>query len=94
VMNKIEVIRTYIEKQNNIQKSKKSILTNEDEDWINSTKILLNLSETQFYKVNSLFKGYRLKNSSKKFEKNIFDKPKSKKERNQLFKKICEKLSA
>jgi nucleoside phosphorylase len=94
VMNKIEVIRTYIEKQNNIQKSKKSILTNEDEDWINSTKILLNLSETQFYKVNSLFKGYRLKNSYKKFEKNIFDKPKSKKERNQLFKKICEKLSA
>ena len=84
----------YLEKQNNIQKSKKSILTNEDKDWIKSTKILLNLSETQFYKINSLFKGYRLKNSSKKFEKNIFEKPKSKKERNQLFKKICEKLSA
>ena len=94
VKNKIEVIRTFIEQQNNIQKLKKSILTNEDKEWINSAKKVLNLSETQFYKINSLFKGYRLKNPYKKFEENIIKKPTSKKERNQLFKKTCEKLSA
>ncbi len=94
VKKKIEVIRAFIEQQHNLQKLKKSILTNEDKNWIKSAKIKLNLSETQFYKINSLFKGYRLKNPHKKFEENIIKKPKSKKERNQLFKKTCEKLSA
>ena len=92
VKNHINTIQLYLSNSNKIQKIIKPILSNVDLDWIENFRFKLNLTETQYYKLISLCKGYRLKNPLIKFENTLLKKNKSKQERNLIFSYVCEFL--
>lgn len=90
----IDTIQLFLTNISKIQKKIKPILSNNDNDWIENLRIKLNLTETQYYQLISICKGYRLKNPSLKFEDTLLKKPSSKQERDQTFRKTCEFLKA
>ena len=94
IKNHIPTIQLYLSNSKNIQKKIKPILSNIDLDWIENFRFKLKLTETQYFKLISLCKGYRLKNPSIKFENNLLKDSKSKQDRNQSFKYVCEILKA
>ena len=94
IKNHINTIELYLSNSKKIQKTIKPILSIADLEWIENFRFKLNLTETQYFKLISLCKGYRLKNPLLKFENNILKKPISKQDRNQIFRYACEFLKA
>lgn len=70
------------------------ILNEYDEQWLVQTIKTLRLTETQSLKIEKYFKGKKIRNPDYSYPNILINRPENKFERNQIFKKICEELTA
>ena len=70
------------------------ILSEDDGDWINLIKDQLGLTVSQYQQLLHATKGFRLRNPELHCPIVQAEMPKSKLNRNQMFKTLCDKLSA
>lgn len=94
VYSKLKEINNYLEKIKKVGDLIVPILSDIDLQWIERTKHVLKLTETQYHQLISCSKSYRLKNPNKILDDTMVIKPSSKFERNNILKAICENLSA
>lgn len=90
----IDLIQLQLVKSKKLQEKIKPLLHNSDLDWVGNTRLKLRLTETQYYKLLSLCKRYRLKNPLIELKGISIKKRLSKKERNQKFSDVCKFLEA
>ena len=69
------------------------ILNESDEQWLVQTKKMLRLTETQSLRIEKYFKGKKIRNPDYSYPNTLINRPETKFERNQIFKKICEELT-
>ena len=70
------------------------ILNEHDQQWLVQTIKMLRLTKTQGLMIEKYFKGKKIRNPNYVYPKTFTNRPKNKFERNQIFKKICEELTA
>ncbi|OUX32725.1 MAG: hypothetical protein CBE24_03040 [bacterium TMED264] len=90
----IEGIATFIKNSNLSNNETHKILNDFDEEWLAKIIRILRLTKTQSLLIEKYFKGKMIRDPSYSYSTIPVNKPKSKFERNQIFKKICELLTA
>ena len=70
------------------------ILNEYDEQWLVQTIKILRLTKTQSLMLEKYFKGKKIRNPDFSYPNISTFRPENKFERNQIFKKICEELTA
>ena len=70
------------------------ILNKYDTHWLVETIKTLRLTETQSLRIEKYFKGKKIRNPNYSYPNTFTNRPENKFERNQIFKKICEELTA
>mgnify|MGYP000619132912 CR=1 FL=1 len=94
VSSKLKEIENFITEFKNLLSTEKPILNKSDFEWIHSISNHYSITETQQQQLIHRSKGFRLRNQIVPFPEINQDKPKSKTDRNQIFKNICAELSA
>ena len=87
-------INSFLNQFKILQDLEQPILSNGDGDWINLIKDQLGLTESQYRQLVHATKGFRLRNPELHCPVVQAEMPKSKLNRNQIFKTLCDKLSA
>ena len=70
------------------------ILDENDKQWLLQTIKTLRLTKTQSFSIEKYFKGKKIRNPNYSYPNTFTNRPENKFERNQIFKKICEELTA
>ena len=94
VSSKLKEIENFITEFKKLLSTEKPILNKSDFEWIHSISNHYSITETQQQQLIHRSKGFRLRNQIVPFPEINQDKPKSKTDRNQIFKNICAELSA
>ena len=87
-------INSFLNQFKILQDLEQPILSNGDWDWINLIKDKLGLTESQYQQLIHSTKGFRLRNPELQCPVVQAEMPESKLNRNQMFKTLCDKLSA
>ena len=87
-------INSFLNQFKILQEIEQPILSNGDDDWIKLIKDQLGLTESQYQQLIHATKGFRLRNPELHCPVVQAEMPKSKLNRNQIFKTLCDKLSA
>ena len=90
----LKSINSFLNQFKILQDLEQPILSNGDGDWINLIKDQLGLTESQYQQLIHATKGFRLRNPELHCPVVQAEMPKSKLNRNQMFKTLCDKLSA
>ena len=90
----LKSINSFLNRFKTLQDLEQPILSNGDWDWINLIKDQLGLTESQYQQLIRATKGFRLRNPELHCPELQTEMPESKFNRNQIFKTLCDKLSA
>ena len=90
----LKSINSFLNRFKTLQDLEQPILSNGDWDWINLIKDQLGLTESQYQQLIHATKGFRLRNPELQCPVLQAEMPESKLNRNQMFKTLCDKLSA
>ena len=90
----IEEIANLIKNSNPSNDKTHKILNDLDQKWLAQIIAILRLTKTQSVLIEKYFKGKMIRDPSYLYSRIPLKKPESKFERNQIFKKICENLTA
>ena len=94
ISHQLKEIENFITEFKKLLSTEKPILNKSDFEWIHSISNHYSITETQQQQLIHRSKGFRLRNQIVPFPEINQDKPKSKTDRNQIFKNICAELSA
>jgi len=94
ITSNLGLIDSFLNQFKKLQDLEQPILSNGDGDWINLIKDQLGLTQFQYQQLIHATKGFRLRNPELPCPVVQAGMPKSKLNRNQMFKTLCEKLSA
>jgi len=90
----LKSINSFLNQFKILQDLELPILSKDDGDWINLIKDQLGLTESQYQQLIRSTKGFRLRNPELHCPVVQSEMPESKLNRNQMFKTLCDKLSA
>ena len=90
----LKSINSFLNRFKTLQDLEQPILSKDDSDWINLIKDQLSLTESQYQQLIRATKGFRLRNPELHYPELQAEMPESKFNRNQIFKTLCDKLSA
>ena len=90
----LKSINSFLNRFKTLQDLEQPILSKDDSDWINLIKDRLSLTESQYQQLIRITKGFRLQNPELNCPVVQIEMPESKLIRNQMFKTLCDKLSA
>ncbi len=90
----LKSINSFLNRFKTLQDLEQPILSKDDSDWINLIKDQLGLTESQYQQLIHSTKGFRLRNPELQCPVLQAEMPESKLNRSQMFKTLCDKLSA